>query len=183
MCAHKIQSYSLLVIAQMRALALVAALFSAAMVSVVSGQYQPNWNSLMTRPLPQWYDQAKVRFRLFTSVDPRRGFLLRRLMRILLSKTIANATLIAIFVCILSDLVDSNSSDAIPSVQCSLSFAFFPGTSLESSFTGVSSLCRRTRMSKSIHGNAILFLQRQSTHYSRSQVVLVSPGPPRTAAS
>ena len=26
---------------------------------LVSGQYQPNWDSLDNRPLPKWYDQAK----------------------------------------------------------------------------------------------------------------------------
>lgn len=26
----------------------------------VNAQYQPNWPSLMTRPLPQWFDDAKV---------------------------------------------------------------------------------------------------------------------------
>ena len=24
------------------------------------GQYQPNWDSLDTRPLPAWYDEAKI---------------------------------------------------------------------------------------------------------------------------
>lgn len=28
-------------------------------VSMVNGQYQPNWDSLDKRPLPSWYDQAK----------------------------------------------------------------------------------------------------------------------------
>ena len=27
---------------------------------VPPGRYEANWDSLMTRPLPQWYDQAKV---------------------------------------------------------------------------------------------------------------------------
>ena len=27
--------------------------------SLVSAQYQPNWESLDARPLPEWYDQAK----------------------------------------------------------------------------------------------------------------------------
>lgn len=28
--------------------------------TVVSIKYEPNWDSLDTRPLPQWYDQAKL---------------------------------------------------------------------------------------------------------------------------
>lgn len=28
-------------------------------ISVVNGQYQPNWDSLDKRALPSWYDQAK----------------------------------------------------------------------------------------------------------------------------
>ena len=28
--------------------------------SLVNAQYQPNWESLDARPLPEWYDQAKV---------------------------------------------------------------------------------------------------------------------------
>ncbi len=28
-------------------------------VSLVSGQYKPDWDSLDSRPLPEWYDQAK----------------------------------------------------------------------------------------------------------------------------
>ena len=27
--------------------------------SLVIGQYQPNWDSLDSRPLPKWYDQSK----------------------------------------------------------------------------------------------------------------------------
>jgi alpha-L-fucosidase len=26
----------------------------------ISAQYQPNWDSLDSRPLPQWYDEAKI---------------------------------------------------------------------------------------------------------------------------
>ena len=29
-------------------------------VCVVVGQYQANWESLNSRPLPDWYDEAKV---------------------------------------------------------------------------------------------------------------------------
>lgn len=36
---------------------LCAVLFA---VSVVNGQYQPNWDSLDKRPLPSWYDQVKI---------------------------------------------------------------------------------------------------------------------------
>ena len=28
-------------------------------LSCVSGEYQPTWDSLNSRPLPKWYDQAK----------------------------------------------------------------------------------------------------------------------------
>ena len=29
-------------------------------------RYEPNWDSLMTRPLPAWYDQAKVSSQLYS---------------------------------------------------------------------------------------------------------------------
>lgn len=30
------------------------------LVKLLPGQYTPDWNSLDTRPLPTWYDDAKV---------------------------------------------------------------------------------------------------------------------------
>ena len=30
--------------------------------TLVSGQYQPNWDSLDSRPLPKWYDQSNLVF-------------------------------------------------------------------------------------------------------------------------
>lgn len=38
---------------------LIAGAVAAAAAACVFGQYQPNWASLDTRPLPQWYDDAK----------------------------------------------------------------------------------------------------------------------------
>ena len=29
-------------------------------VAGASGQYQPNWDSLDARPIPEWYDQSKI---------------------------------------------------------------------------------------------------------------------------
>ena len=31
-----------------------------AVLSVANCRYTPDWNSLDTRPLPQWYDDAKI---------------------------------------------------------------------------------------------------------------------------
>ena len=36
--------------------------------SLVSGQYQPNWDSLDSRPLPKWYDQVKFGIELHWGV-------------------------------------------------------------------------------------------------------------------
>ena len=33
---------------------------SSLLIFVVKGQYTPDWNSLDKRPLPKWYDDAKV---------------------------------------------------------------------------------------------------------------------------
>ncbi len=30
-------------------------------IALVSAQYTPDWTSLDARPLPDWYDQSKVR--------------------------------------------------------------------------------------------------------------------------
>jgi len=32
----------------------------AVLTTVVSAQYQPTWDSIDSRPLPQWYDEAKI---------------------------------------------------------------------------------------------------------------------------
>lgn len=29
-------------------------------LSIVSARYTPDWNSLDTRPIPPWYDEAKI---------------------------------------------------------------------------------------------------------------------------
>ena len=41
----------------MRAVTLCAAL--AALLAVAVGRYEPTWDSLDTRPIPGWYDEAK----------------------------------------------------------------------------------------------------------------------------
>lgn len=34
--------------------------FILVLFSTVCGKYEPNWESLDTRPLPQWFDEAKI---------------------------------------------------------------------------------------------------------------------------
>ena len=33
---------------------------STASVAYAQSHYEPNWGSLMTRPLPQWFDESKI---------------------------------------------------------------------------------------------------------------------------
>jgi len=38
---------------------MLSAITAFVILSCVSGQYQPTWDSLNSRPLPKWYDQSK----------------------------------------------------------------------------------------------------------------------------
>ena len=38
---------------------MIPVLFIVIFASCTSAQYQPNWNSIDSRPLPAWYDQSK----------------------------------------------------------------------------------------------------------------------------
>ena len=35
-------------------------LLNISLLSIVAAQYEPNWNSIDSRPLPSWYDESKV---------------------------------------------------------------------------------------------------------------------------
>ena len=53
---------------QMAARSAVLACVLAVLVCGAWGQYTPDWTSLDARPLPDWYDQAKVRLLCFRCV-------------------------------------------------------------------------------------------------------------------